>query len=88
MLDTLSKYLGTIQAESIEQTEIKEEERINDPEVYEEIYKILIELSDKYQIIIVDNTPPEKVSEYTNYTFFSGEKGLINININEFKEED
>ncbi|MED3147072.1 hypothetical protein P4370_02660, partial [Bacillus thuringiensis] len=88
MLDTLSKYLGTIQVESIEQAEIKEEERINDPEVYEEIYKILIELSNKYQIIIVDNTPPEKVSGYTNYTFFSGEKGLINININEFKEED
>lgn len=74
MLDTLSKYLGTIQIESIEQAEIKEEERINDPEVYEEIYKILIELSNKYQIIIVDNTPPEKVSGYTNYTFFSGEK--------------
>lgn len=88
MLDTLSKYLGTIQVETEEELKIKEEERINDPEVYEEIYQILIELSNKYQIIIVDNTPPEKVTKYTEYTFFAGEKGLVNINVNEFNEED
>ncbi len=88
MLDTLSKYLGTIQVETEGELKIKEEERINDPEVYEEIYQILIELSNKYQIIIVDNTPPEKVTKYTEYTFFAGEKGLVNINVNEFNEED
>jgi hypothetical protein len=94
LLDSLSKYVGTLKKgeqrgdnESQEQFGVNETDRINDPEVYEEMYKVLIELSANYQIIIVENTPPEKVDGYTKYTFLNGEKGLININVNEFQEE-
>lgn len=85
LLDTLSKYLGTIKSDT---GEIQSEERINDPDVYEEIYKILIELGQDYQIIVVDNTPPESTSSYTRYTFFdlNGEKGLINLSLNEIED--
>ncbi|PLT31986.1 hypothetical protein [Bacillus sp. V5-8f] len=44
LLDSLSKYLGTIKPEYHQEQE-QGEERINDPEMYEEIYNILIELS-------------------------------------------
>ncbi|QDP99649.1 hypothetical protein FOH38_03255 [Lysinibacillus fusiformis] len=84
LLDTLSKYLGTIKTEHGEES-IQVEERINDPEVYEEIYKILLELGKDYQIIVVDNTPPKLYTPYTKYTFLAGEKGLINLNVNEIK---
>jgi hypothetical protein len=85
MLDSISKYLGTIKTETTEE-EINDNERINDPEVYEEIYKILIELSANNQIIVVDNTPPEIVSGYTRHTFYSGKKGLINLSVNELED--
>jgi hypothetical protein len=87
LLDSISKYLGTIKNET-DQDGNQDNERINDPEVYEEIYKILIELSDNNQIIIVDNTPPNSVKFYTKYTFFSGEKGLINLKANELENLD
>ncbi|OUQ85224.1 hypothetical protein B5G50_27945 [Brevibacillus brevis] len=93
LLDSLSKYLGTLKkneqnenGQDLQNSEFIERDRINDPEVYEEIYDILIELSVNHQLIIVENTPPEKVDGYTNYTFLNGEKGLINININEFRD--
>ncbi|TPG70268.1 hypothetical protein EEL31_18400 [Brevibacillus laterosporus] len=95
LLDSLSKYLGTLKKDELNElsqdqgySQIMEKDRINDPEVYEEIYEILIELSVNHQFIIVENTPPEKVDKYTKYTFLNGKKGLINIDINEFKEED
>lgn len=84
LLDTLSKYLGTIKTEHGEESN-QIEERINDPEVYEEIYKILLELGKDYQFIVVDNTPPEPYTSYTRYTFLAGEKGLINLSLNEIE---
>jgi hypothetical protein len=88
MLDSLSKYLGTLKKESqfeesTEENSVSEKDLIHDPEVYEEIYKIIIELCSDHQIIIVENTPPSLVDSYTKYTFLSGEKGLVNLAINE-----
>lgn len=93
MLDSLSKYLGTIKKEKSTETEenkeeIPDENLINDPEVYEELYKILIELTGEHQIIIVENTPPDIVDSYTKYTFLSGQKGLVNEGVNEYKEDN
>ncbi|PFL43547.1 hypothetical protein [Bacillus cereus] len=68
--------------------EIEEKNLINDPEVYEEFYKILIELSAHHQIILVENTPPEKFNKYIKYVFLKGKKGFINEGKNEFKEND
>lgn len=102
LLDSLSKYVGTL--EKVEQqTPMKQEEshseeqiskgveekdKINDPIVYEEFYKILIELSKENQIILVENTPPEKFgNKYTKYTFYNGEKGLVDERINEIKAD-
>lgn len=80
ILDSLSKYVGTLKKGDTE-------EKINDPEVYEEFFKILIELSADNQIILVENTPPEQYDEfYTKYTFYKGEKGLINEEKNEIKD--
>ncbi|AYV72919.1 hypothetical protein M1D49_00380 [Bacillus sp. PK3-056] len=84
MLDSISKYLGTIKTDTNE--EINDIERINDPEVYEEIYKILIELSVNNQIIVVDNTPPDIVTSYSKYTFYSGKKGLVDLSVNELDD--
>lgn len=92
MLDSLSKYLGTLKSGSPgdynKTTEVSEKNLIKDPEVYEEIYKILIELSADHQIIIVENTPPAIVDGFTRYTFLNGEKGLVNNDFNEFTEQD
>lgn len=71
------------------QDEIADKDKIKDPEVYEEFYKILIELSSSHQIILVENTPPKKFDlVYTKYTFYKGERGLIDDEKNEFKEVD
>jgi hypothetical protein len=92
MLDSLSKYLGTLRKtqneENVEEINIPEKNLIHDPEVYEEIYKIIIELSSHHQIIIVENTPPALVDSYTKYTFLSGDKGLVNLAVNELSELD
>ncbi|MDF2790218.1 MAG: hypothetical protein K0S80_3316, partial [Neobacillus sp.] len=100
LLDSLSKYVGTLKKEEqqtpVEQDEsqseeqgsksVEEKNKINDPIVYEEFYKILIELSKDNQIILVENTPPEKFgSIYTKYTFYNGEKGLVDEKMNELK---
>lgn len=88
MLDSISKYVGTLKTEdNVENQSIVSKEKINDPEVYEEFYKILIELSSEYQIILVENTPPNKYdSKYTKYTFYEGQKGLIDEEKNELKD--
>lgn len=79
MLDSISKYVGTLEGED------KLEDRIKDPEVYEEFYKILEELSENNQIILVENTPPSSYSRmYSQYTFYKGEKGLIDESFNEY----
>ncbi|WP_240492524.1 hypothetical protein [Pseudobacillus badius] len=96
MLDSISKYVGTLKQRSNdsqkpvdEQDEIEEKDKIKDPEVYEEFYKILIELSTDHQIILVENTPPDKFGLlYAKYTFYKGEKGLIDEEKNEFQEID
>ncbi|PRP55203.1 hypothetical protein ACRV5I_11250 [Bacillus halotolerans] len=82
LLDSISKYLGTIRS-NMDYEEREYKNRINDPEVYEEIYKIFVELSEDHQLIIVDNTPPNSYAKYSKYTFLSGTEGLINQNINE-----
>lgn len=75
MLDTLSKYLGT--------NDDGLNNKISDPRVYEEIYKVLIEISESFQVIVVDNTPPKIAKDYIEYTFFSNKKGLIDLDENE-----
>ncbi|MGY4716596.1 hypothetical protein ACXDMD_18990 [Bacillus amyloliquefaciens] len=83
LLDSISKYLGTIRVE-MDEEEKNNKNRINDPEVYEEIYKIFVELSKNHQLIIVDNTPPNSYKKYSKYTFLSGQEGLVNQYVNEF----
>ncbi|MGA4722223.1 hypothetical protein [Fictibacillus nanhaiensis] len=91
ILDSLSKYVGTLKKENAKDGEsslgnVLSIEKINDPEVYEEFFKILIELSEDHQIILVENTPPERYDDfYTKYTFYKGEKGLINEEKNEIE---
>lgn len=82
LLDSISKYFGTN-----ESPEIEEEEKINDPEVYLNIFFMLEELSKKAQIIVVENTPPLEMSDYVKYTFRSGEHGFIDQSKNEFLAE-
>lgn len=86
LMDTISKYIGTVISEENSNQDIKG--KIDDPEIYEEIYKIFIELSNRYQFIIVENTPPVKYNKYAKYTFLAGEEGLINLNLNELKSEE
>lgn len=88
MLDSISKYVGTLKQESeLENQSIILREKINDPEVYEEFYNILIELSSEYQVILVENTPPSKFDAiYSKYTFYKGKRGLIDNDKNELKE--
>lgn len=83
LMDSISKYLGTIRSD-MDDEDKERKGRINDPEVYEEIYKIFIELSEHFQLIIVDNTPPVEFADYSRYTFLSGDEGLINLQLNEF----
>ncbi|MEK4966377.1 hypothetical protein MKX29_01505 [Cytobacillus sp. FSL R7-0696] len=90
LLDSLSKYVGTLEKEDKdEESSVTSEGKINDPEVYDEFYKILIELSKDHQIILVENTPPHKYdSMYTKYTLYTGEKGLVDEENNEIKDSD
>lgn len=85
LMDTISKYIGTVMYEENSDQYIKG--KIDDPEIYEEIYKIFVELSDRYQFIIVENTPPIKYNKYAKYTFLAGEEGLINLSLNELLKE-
>lgn len=80
MLDSISKYFGTNKSDH----ETSEKDIINDPEVYLNIYYMLVQLSEKAQIIIVENTPLDEMSKYEKYSFRNGDKGFINIDLNEF----
>lgn len=82
LLDSISKYFGTN-----EHQETSEEEKINDPEVYLNIFNMLKKLSKKAQIIVVENTPPVEVMDYIKYTFRSGKDGFIDQSKNEFLSE-
>jgi hypothetical protein len=100
MLDSLSKYVGTLKKgdllqgnskdeiiKPVDDMNSKENNKIHDPEVYEEFYKILVELSENNQIILVENTPLEQFdSLYTKYTFYEGEKGFIDKEKNELHD--
>ncbi|MBO1209791.1 hypothetical protein [Mammaliicoccus sciuri] len=82
LLDSISKYFGTNKHQ-----ESLVEEKINDPEVYLNIFNMLIKLSKKAQIIVVENTPPVEVMDYVKYTFRSGRDGFIDQSKNEFLKE-
>lgn len=94
MLDSISKYVGTLKGEEHSFNELDypndnslNRDAIKDPEVYEEFYKILIELGGNHQIILVENTPPQKFDRlYTKYTFYNGKHGLIDEDKNEMKD--
>ena len=81
MLDSVSKYFGTLQ---IDNEEVSEDDLINDPEVYRNIFKLLVDLSEVSQIVVVENTPPEEMEEYVKYTFRNGARGFIDLDKNEF----
>ena len=83
LLDSISKYFGTN-----ENPEIEEEEKINDPAVYLNIFFMLKELSEKAQVIVVENTPPSEMIDYVKYTFRNGKRGFIDQSQNEFLLDD
>lgn len=81
MFDTIGKYLGTYLEQSGEQYT---EDMIMDPITYEEIYRVLIDLSKEYQLFVVDNTPHQIAKPFVQYTFYNHDyKGLIDFNKNE-----
>ncbi|MDN3095152.1 hypothetical protein P0E39_10490 [Enterococcus faecalis] len=82
LLDSISKYFGTN-----DNPEIAEEDKINDPEVYLNIFFMLEKLSKKAQVIVVENTPPIEMNDHVKYTFRSGEHGFIDQSKNEFFTE-
>ncbi|WP_060206781.1 hypothetical protein [Sporosarcina koreensis] len=82
ILDSISKYFGTNKNE--QSVQVEDEHVINDPEVYLNIYYMLVELSKKAQIIVVENTPPEEMLQFVKYSFRDGEKGFIDLSKNEF----
>lgn len=89
ILDSISKYVGTLKNQDIEDSTPEEilKNQVRDPEVYEEFYKMLVELSEYHQIILVENTPPAQFEKtYTKYTFYNGKNGLIDEEMNELKE--
>jgi hypothetical protein len=89
LLDSISKYVGTLKKENqdLNIAEGPVKNQVRDPEVYEEFYKILVELGDHHQIILVENTPPTQFDKlYTKYTFYNVEHGLIDEEANEIKE--
>lgn len=78
LLDSISKYFGTD-----DNQDVKDTEKINDPEVLLNIFYMLEELSNKSQVIIIENTPPREMLKYVKYTFLSGENGFIDQSKNE-----
>ncbi|WP_137664929.1 hypothetical protein [Enterococcus hulanensis] len=83
LLDSISKYFGTNKNQ-----EIEEGEKINDPEVYLNIFYMLQKLSTEAQVIVVENTPPTEMIGNVKYTFRSGKHGFIDQSKNEFLEEE
>lgn len=98
LLDSVSKYFGTLEytqkvegvKEELEGTELDIEnevediEKINDPEVYLNVFKMLVRLSETAQVIVVENTPPIEMREYVEFIFKNGMHGLIDLDENEF----
>jgi hypothetical protein len=82
MFDTLSKYLGTYKSD-------QDSERL-DPRSYEAIYSYLVELSEDFQLFVVDNTPPDFADKYVKFIFSRAQetddlKGFIDLSKNELK---
>ncbi len=93
MVDTIAKYIGKTSDKKLPETNIEEDrkEGMNDVDKYENLYKYLLNLHDRYsesfQLIIVDNDIPYKLSEElgpfirkhfsTNPTSIYSEIGLI-----------
>ena len=79
LIDTVANNIGT-------NLEVKDS---IDPQTYTEIYKYIYELSEKIQIILVDNTPPEFDVHKREYVFRRVEghnkklRGLIDESKNE-----
>jgi hypothetical protein len=81
MFDTIGKYLGTY-LEQIGQEYT--EDMIMDPFTYERLYELFINLSENFQLFIVDNIPHSIARPYVQYTFYHhGLKGLIDLSKNE-----
>lgn len=81
MLDTIGKYLGTSLKNSPEEFT---EDMIMDPINHIELHKLLIKLAKNYQIILVENIPPEISKDYVKYRFYKNNlRGLVDINKNE-----
>lgn len=83
MLDTIGKYLGTtLEANNEKYTE----DMIMDPITYNELYKLLIDLSNDFQLFVVDNIPPKISESYVEFVFYHhGLRGLIDKSKNEKK---
>lgn len=82
ILDSISKYFGTNKNVTENENDI-----IQDPEVYLNIFYMLVKLSKNAQIIIVENTPPNEMTVYEKYSFRNGVKGFIDLEKNEFLNE-
>lgn len=82
ILDSISKYFGT--NKSVNE---KENDIIHDPEVYLNIFYMLVKLSKNAQIIVVENTPPNEMAQYEKYSFRNGVRGFIDLDKNEFLHE-
>lgn len=81
MLDTIGKYLGTALKNSPEEFT---EDMIMDPINHIELHKLLIKLGSSYQIILVENIPPEISKNYVQYRFYkNGFRGLVDLSKNE-----
>ncbi|MBN1468063.1 MAG: hypothetical protein JW924_05005 [Fusobacteriaceae bacterium] len=89
LLDTIGKYLGKNKDIYLnDDTKID----IMDENIYNNIYDVLIELSNQSQIIVVENTPRSCDSKFIKYIFtkqnnetgMNSSIGLIDLNKNEF----
>lgn len=81
MLDTIGKYLGTALKNNPEEFT---EDMIMDPINHIELHKLLIKLGNDYQIILVENIPPDISRRYIKYRFYKNNlRGLVDISKNE-----
>lgn len=81
MLDTIGKYLGTALKNNPEEFT---EDMIMDPINHIELHKLLIKLGNDYQIILVENIPPDISKGYVKYRFYKNNlRGLVDLSKNE-----
>lgn len=83
MFDSLSKYFGTIESKREENVDLKAKDLIQDPEVFLEVFKLLVNVENGVQSIVVENTPPAQMEPYVIYTFLNGDRGYIDLDKNE-----